>query len=124
MVRRPNRAGARKGAPCFTTSARSAHRAVEWIAGTQGRALGRNNPMASGERSLRVCWLYPEHMNLYGDRGNVVTFEQRCRPRGIDFQLIRLGPGDRFDGAAYALVFTGGGPDSTQLLVADDLREG
>jgi CobQ-like glutamine amidotransferase family enzyme len=79
--------------------------------------------MAGGERSLRLCWLYPEHMNLYGDRGNVLTFEQRCRPRGIDFQLVRLGPGERFDGAAYDLVFTGGGPDSTQVLVADDLQE-
>jgi CobQ-like glutamine amidotransferase family enzyme len=74
------------------------------------------------DRSLSLCWLYPDHMNLYGDRGNVVTLEQRCRRRGIGFTLVRLGPGARFEGGRYDLVFTGGGPDSTQLLVADDLR--
>lgn len=75
------------------------------------------------ERALVLCWIYPEHMNLYGDRGNIIVLEWRSALRGIRLEVARLGPRDPFDGGAYDLVFTGGGPDSTQTLVADDLRE-
>ena len=27
---------------------------------------------------LRLAHLYPEQMNIYGDRGNILTLTQRC----------------------------------------------
>ncbi|MSQ28567.1 MAG: glutamine amidotransferase [Dehalococcoidia bacterium] len=72
---------------------------------------------------LRLAHLYPDHMNLYGDRGNVLCLQARCRWRGIDLEVVRLGLGDPFNAAAYDLVFIGGGPDREQVRVAQDLTE-
>ena len=44
--------------------------------------------------SLRITWLYPRLMNIYGDRGNVRTLEQRCQWRGIEVAVARVGIGD------------------------------
>jgi lipid II isoglutaminyl synthase (glutamine-hydrolysing) len=75
------------------------------------------------ELQLRVLWLYPEHMNIYADRGNIAVLERRCRWRAIGFQLSRAGPGDRVDSSAHDLVYVGGGQDRDQALVARDLVE-
>jgi CobQ-like glutamine amidotransferase family enzyme len=75
------------------------------------------------ESRLRVLWLYPEHMNIYADRGNIAVLERRCRWRGIDFALDRAGPGDPVDSAAHDLLYIGGGQDRDQALVARDLVE-
>ena len=42
-------------------------------------------------------WLYPDHMNIYADRGNISVLEHRCGWRGIGFELGTAGPGDRVD---------------------------
>ena len=47
------------------------------------------------DAGLRVLWLYPEHMNIYADRGNIAVLERRCRWRGIDFELARPGRATR-----------------------------
>ena len=70
---------------------------------------------------LKVLWLYPEHMNIYADRGNIAVIERRCRWRGIGFELGRAGPGDRVDPDAHDLLYMGGGQDRDQVLVARDL---
>lgn len=72
--------------------------------------------------SLRITWLYPRLMNIYGDRGNVRTLEQRCRWRGIDVEVIRIGPGDRLTAGDTDLYFFGGGQDREQITVATDLQ--
>ena len=51
------------------------------------------------KRELRVLWLYPEHMNIYADRGNIAVLERRCAWRGIGFELARAGPRDDVDPA-------------------------
>jgi len=69
---------------------------------------------------LTIGHLYPGEMNLYGDRGNILCLVQRCRWRriGVRVQPVELGkpwpPG-------LDLVFFGGGPDSQQKGVAQDL---
>src|SRR3989442_15988449 len=73
------------------------------------------------ELELRVLWLYPEHMNIYADRGNIAVLERRCSWRGIRFQLSRAGPGDRVEASAHDLYYIGGGQDRDQALVARDL---
>jgi CobQ-like glutamine amidotransferase family enzyme len=75
------------------------------------------------DRELRALWLYPDHMNIYADRGNIAVLERRCAWRGIRFSLTRAGPGDRFDPDAHELLYIGGGQDRDQALVAHDLVE-
>ncbi len=71
--------------------------------------------------ALRVAHLYPRLMNLYGDRGNILCLTRRCRERGIEAEVMELGPGDPFDPQAHDLVFIGGAQDREQRRVADDL---
>ncbi len=72
-------------------------------------------------RSLRIGWLYPDTMNIYGDRGNILVLLKRCEWRGIAVELVRIGPGDEFHPDDADLLFMGGGQDREQRLVADDL---
>lgn len=69
---------------------------------------------------LRLAHLYPEQMNIYGDRGNILTLSQRCAWRGIAVELIPVGVGAQIDWASIDLAFFGGGQDSGQALIADD----
>ena len=48
--------------------------------------------------SLRVCALYPDLMNIYADRGNLLVLERRCTWRGIDFELAGSGIGEPLAG--------------------------
>jgi lipid II isoglutaminyl synthase (glutamine-hydrolysing) len=72
---------------------------------------------------LRVCSLYPELMNIYADRGNLLLLRQRCAWRGIDFRLDAVSLGDRLDPAAHDMYYLGGGQDRDQRLCARDLVE-
>jgi len=72
---------------------------------------------------LRVCALYPDLMNIYADRGNLLLLERRCAWRGIGFELTGAGLGDTVDPDAHDLFYLGGGQDRDQLLCARDLVE-
>jgi CobQ-like glutamine amidotransferase family enzyme len=72
---------------------------------------------------LRVCALYPDLMNIYADRGNLLVLERRCRWRGIDFSVAASGLGDRLDPDGADLYYLGGGQDRDQKLCALDLAE-
>ena len=73
---------------------------------------------------LRVCHLYGDLMCIYGDRGNVLTLRRRSEWRGIDVTIETVTEGDRLDPEGYDLYFFGGGQDTQQDIVADDLRQG
>ena len=70
---------------------------------------------------LRVCALYPDLMNIYADRGNLIVLERRCAWRGIGFELSASGLGEQLDPAAHDLYYMGGGQDRDQRLAAADL---
>jgi len=72
---------------------------------------------------LRFLALYPEQMNIYADRGNVLFLQRRCEWRGIDFAYASAGPGENFDPAAHDFIYLGGGQDRDQRAVAADLVE-
>ena len=72
---------------------------------------------------LRLLSLYPDQMNIYADRGNILFLQHRCEWRGIEFEVTRCGPGDRFDPADHDLLYMGGGQDRDQKAVARDLVE-
>ena len=78
---------------------------------------------APGEHmSLTLGHLYPDQLNIYGDRGNIIVFRQRCAWRGIELRVVPLGLGDALVPDTYDLVFIGGGQDKEQTEIADDLR--
>lgn len=72
---------------------------------------------------LRVCALYPELMNIYADRGNLLILERRSRWRGIEFELGSSDLGEGLDPDAADLFYIGGGQDRDQRLCALDLVE-
>jgi hypothetical protein len=72
---------------------------------------------------LRVLSLYPEQMNIYADRGNILFLQRRCEWRGIGFQWEGAGPGASIDPGAHDLFYIGGGQDRDQRVVAVDLVE-
>lgn len=75
------------------------------------------------EATLRVCALYPDLMNIYADRGNLLMLERRCAWRGIGFALGGVGIEDPLDPDAADLFYVGGGQDRDQRLCALDLAE-
>ena len=72
---------------------------------------------------LRVCSLYPDLMNIYADRGNLLLLQRRCAWRGIGFEVTAASLGDRIDPEAHDLFYLGGGQDRDQRLCAFDLVE-
>lgn len=75
------------------------------------------------DRRLRVCALYPDLMNIYADRGNLLVLERRCAWRGIGFELVGAGLGEPLDPDAHDLFYLGGGQDRDQALCARDMVE-
>ena len=73
--------------------------------------------------ALRVCSLYPELMNIYADRGNLLLLQRRCAWRGIGFEVTGATLGDRVDPGDHDLFYLGGGQDRDQRLCALDLVE-
>lgn len=71
--------------------------------------------------TITVCHLYPDLLNLYGDRGNIIAFTQRCRWRGIPARVMEVNLGDKVQFGDYDFLFIGGGSDREQDLMAEDL---
>ena len=73
--------------------------------------------------TLTLGHLYPDQLNLYGDRGNILTLRRRCQLRGIELRIVGLGIGDALAPDEYDILFIGGGQDKEQAPVAQDLHE-
>jgi CobQ-like glutamine amidotransferase family enzyme len=76
-----------------------------------------------GKLTLTLGHLYPDQLNLYGDRGNILTLRRRCQLRGIELRVVGLGMGDALAPDEYDMLFIGGGQDKEQAPVAQDLYE-
>jgi CobQ-like glutamine amidotransferase family enzyme len=79
--------------------------------------------VVDADRTLRVCALYPDLMNIYADRGNLLLLRRRCEWRGISFSLAASGLGERLEPGAADLYYIGGGQDRDQRLCAFDLHD-
>lgn len=77
--------------------------------------------MSAESPELRLLALYPEQMNIYADRGNILFLQRRCEWRGIPFRYAAAGPGEGFEPSDHDLVYIGGGQDRDQVLVAEDM---
>ena len=89
----------------------------------RARRLDRRHDRKEALMELRVLALYPEQMNIYADRGNIVLLQRRCEWRGIGFAMPAAGPGERVDPGAHDLIYIGGGQDRDQRMVAADMVE-
>jgi CobQ-like glutamine amidotransferase family enzyme len=71
---------------------------------------------------LRIAFLYPELMNIYGDRGNILALSRRAQWRGIDVTVDKVSVDDMIDPDFYDFYFFGGGQDKQQITVSHDLQ--
>jgi len=72
---------------------------------------------------VRICALYPDLMNIYADRGNLLFLQRRCEWRGLRFALAGAGLNDPLDPDAHDLFYIGGGQDRDQVAVARDMAD-
>lgn len=72
---------------------------------------------------LRVAHLYPNMMNIYADRGNIIALERHCAWRDIGCSVSGFGLGEDIDWSAHDFFYLGGGQDRDQRLVSEDLRQ-
>ena len=79
--------------------------------------------MARHNKTFTVGWLYPDLMNIYGDRGNILTLLKRAEWRDYDTRLLELGRGTTKKMDEVDVFFFGGGQDREQALVYEDLLE-
>jgi len=82
--------------------------------------INHNTPKAI---SLTIGHLYPDLLNLYGDRGNIQCFVKRLEWRGIEAKVIPYLAGERIDFPKLDIILLGGGSDREQELVATHLQD-
>src|SRR5256886_5394450 len=73
--------------------------------------------------NFTIGWLYPDLMNIYGDRGNILTLLRRAEWHGYEARVVELGRGAAREMDDVDVFFFGGGQDREQALIYDDLRE-
>ena len=73
---------------------------------------------------LNICHLYPDILNLYGDRGNIITMKRRLESRGISVNVDECSIGQPLDVDKYDIFFIGGGQDFEQEVLLRDLASG
>lgn len=71
---------------------------------------------------ITICHLYPTMMNLYGDRGNILTLEQRFRWHGFEPQVVPVCLGEKVDFRDFDVICIGGGQDREQKLICHDFE--
>ncbi|WP_455557552.1 type 1 glutamine amidotransferase [Agathobaculum hominis] len=73
---------------------------------------------------LNICHLYPDILNLYGDRGNIITMKRRLEGRGIRVNIDECSIGQPLNADKYDIFFIGGGQDFEQEVLLRDLSSG
>lgn len=71
-------------------------------------------------KSINICHLYPEDMNLYGDLGNVLCLSKRLSWRGVEVNVLNCAIGQSIP-KDIDIIFFGGGQDQDQMRVFADL---
>ena len=73
---------------------------------------------------LNICHLYPDILNLYGDRGNIITMKRRLEGRSIKVNIDECSIGQPLNADKYDIFFIGGGQDFEQEVLLRDLSSG
>ena len=72
---------------------------------------------------IRICHLYPDLMNLYGDRGNVIALRRRAEWHGLRPVVEEVSLEDKPDFRRFDIIFIGGGQDREQKLICLDFQK-
>jgi len=79
--------------------------------------------MKNKNLELKICWLYPDLMNTYGDRGNIISLIYRAEKRKIKTEVLKISINDNPNLILKSdLIFMGGAQDKQQEIVNKDLR--
>lgn len=73
---------------------------------------------------IKIAHLYPDMLNLYGDRGNIIALTERMKARNIEVITDQITMGKSFNADDYDILFVGGGQDFEQDVLLDDLKKG
>ena len=73
---------------------------------------------------INIGHLYPDMLNLYGDRGNIIVLKDRLERRGIEAEVTEITMGKTFVWDDFDILFIGGGQDFEQDVLLDDLKKG
>ena len=71
---------------------------------------------------LRICHLYGNLMNTYGDNGNLLMLQHRAKKLGYEVETTLISLEEDFNSDDFDIVMFGGGQDYEQTVVAKDLQ--
>ena len=71
---------------------------------------------------LRICHLYGNLMNTYGDNGNLLMLQHRAKKFGYEVETTLISLEEDFNPKEFDIVMFGGGQDYEQTVVAKDLQ--
>ena len=75
-------------------------------------------------KEIKILYLYPDMLELYGDFGNIQVLRYRLEKRGIKATIVPYSIGDATPNFNdYDIVFAGGGADQEQSILAKDLLQ-
>jgi lipid II isoglutaminyl synthase (glutamine-hydrolysing) len=66
--------------------------------------------------------LFPHHLNIYGDRGNILTLKYRAKKRNIEVEIVEINSRRDKISDDVNLIFGGGGQDKQQEYVSEELQ--
>ena len=73
---------------------------------------------------LKICHLYPDILNLYGDQGNIICMKKRLEWRNIECSVTEVSIGESAKFTDFDIFFIGGGQDFEQEILLGDLAGG
>ncbi len=73
--------------------------------------------------NINIGWLYPDLMNTYGDRGNIIALSYRLKKRGIKPIVHKISVHEPKELISKMdIIFMGGAQDKQQEIVNIDLK--
>lgn len=72
--------------------------------------------------SLKVCHLYGDLMNTYGDLGNILVLKYLANKMGVELTSEVISLDQKFDPDKYDIVVFGGGQDFEQSIISKDIQ--
>ena len=70
---------------------------------------------------INIAHLFPDLLNLYGDKGNIAALKKRLEWRNIEAEVKEYKIGDEIDFKNTDIILLGGGSDREQLSVLEYL---
>ncbi|WP_124057518.1 type 1 glutamine amidotransferase [Vaginisenegalia massiliensis] len=74
------------------------------------------------QKTIRICHLYGNLLNTYGDNGNLLMIQYYARQSGYQVETTIVSLEDHFSANDYDIVFFGGGQDYEQKIVSQDIQ--